>query len=287
MLRDSKYFISLVAVTVLTACQGGPYRTSPSAPGTCPSLQIGFLSEPSGAAIIPGLANDHLWRAVDESGTEYVANVDFIPQMGWGVPSHMKAIAFDQWTHLSSGYTPTGGGIVNYVLEYTLPAAQCDMGVTWDTRLTIALPNGVCATDEGTPGICKSGGEVAAKLDMVAISDPAGTMSVTGAGRAALAQAITAALGTVVMRRRIATSSNTQSNLRQSDYITDNFQVAQGVRAHVYVGAALAIMKTSPGWGCLKECTSVPNPQLMEHGFVSVDGGRGSGIAVAMARRTP
>jgi hypothetical protein len=287
------FFISFAGTLVVGACQSGPYRVTPSAPGTCPSLQVDYPQVPTAAATIMGSGSNgnsvHLWRAVDRSGSEHVLNVDFIPQGGWSVPSETKGLSFSQSTHMPDvfGFDPWEGRQVIYVLEYTLPVAQCDMSVAWDTHLTMALPHGVCATREGTPGTCSSGVQGTAILDMFSIDDPSGIMSVSGSGRTALENAIESHLQTVEPRRRIEVHSNTQSNLRKGSDFTGNFNVSQGVRAHVYFAVAVSLQKTTNGWVCLNLCTSGPNDRLTDFGFLFVEGGRGIGIGVAMSRRTP
>jgi hypothetical protein len=285
------FFIPFAACLVFAACRT-PIQLTPSPPGTCPSLLVDYPSQPTAAAAIEGTSgvannNGHLWGTIDASGSEHRLNVDFVPQMGWPVPANTKAVGFDQFTHKSSSSGVIEGRRFDYILEYTLPAAICDMAVTWDTNLILALPHGICVANEGTPATCRSGGQVAAKLDMYAVSDPTGTMSVTGSGRAALQTAIDVELNTMVPRRRIAVSSNTQSNLRKTDYFMGSFNVAQGVSAHVYVGVAVLIQKMTDGWACLELCVTSPSDRLINRGFLSVEGGRGIGLGVAMARRNP
>lgn len=286
--------VALVATALtLFACRGG-VSVTPADPTACPALLLDILKTPTAALAFewnPPNDSDnggHHWGAVDRSGSERFLNVEFVPQGGWAVPANTKGLAFDMFAHMPDdfGIDPIEGISVAYVLEYTLPSPRCNMNATWDARLSVRLPHGVCVAREGTPGQCSNNGGLYGDFQIFSVDDPTGTMGVTGSGRAALEDAILAALATSDDRSRVHVSWNTQSDLQKGRYFKSSFDVDQGVSAHVYVGVSAMILKTSHGWACLQKCTTAPTDRLVDHGLFLVESGsEGGEIGVGMTRR--
>jgi len=128
------------------------------------------------------------WGAVRRSGTEAFFNVPYVPQGGWTVPDDTVGLAFTMFTRVDDqlGFDYPETVAVAYVMEYTFPIAKCNMAASWDTRLSITLPRGICVTNAGNPSSCTSNDTVYADFQMFTVQDPSGTMGGTGAGRTAL-----------------------------------------------------------------------------------------------------
>jgi hypothetical protein len=276
---------ALITLGVL-ACRG-TIPVTPGDPSACPALLLDFLRQPTGALAVHWLTPDaartgRLWGTVNRDGTERPHNSETASP----VPANTHGIAFDMFAHVEDefGFDDPASIGVAYILEYTLPAPNCDMDASWDTELSITLPNGFCIASEGTPGQCSGGGRGSGFFDLISIQDPSGTMSVSGAGRPALENAIEAALGTVNERARILVTANTTSRLRKAASFSGRFTVGQGVRAKVYVGVGTLVMKAPHGWACIRDCISMPD-RLVDHAVFLVEGGDDGVIGVGMTPR--
>jgi hypothetical protein len=273
----------------LAGCGGIVLR--PSDPTACPQLQLQTLRQPTAALalalfVVPQ-KSWHSWGTVDRSGTEQIQSVEFVPSFGWPVPANTRGLAFNMHAHVPDelGIDTATRTHVVYLLEYTLPIARCDMSVSWDTRLSITLPNGVCVTRVDSPTQCTSSDPVWVEFDLFAISDSTGTMSVSGSGRSALESAIQLVFATPNAHNRLGVANDTQNPLRKNRAFGGAFDVAQGVAAHVYVGVSALMQKNPHGWLCLNRCTSVPTDQLRDRAVFLVEGGTDGVIGLAMARR--
>src|SRR5688572_17248956 len=128
----------------------------------CPSIQIEYLKVPTAAMAWKwahsGTKHGFHWGAVKRSGTEAFFNVSYVPQGGWAIPNDTVGLAFTMFTRVDDqfGFDYSESVAVAYVMEYTLPVARCNMAASWDTRLSITLPHGICVTNAGNPGSCTS-----------------------------------------------------------------------------------------------------------------------------------
>lgn len=266
-------------------------KNGPNNGGTgCPDLLLDFLRQPSGAlAFVLGAGNDsgHGWGFVNRSGGESFMNTEFVPNGGFTVPPDSHGLAFDMFVrdHNQIGFEQSTSNTVAFVLEYELPEVACDATFTWETDISITLPNGICMTDDTWSVNCVTGQSERAIFQLITVEDPVGVMAVSGAGRPILEAAIRNALSTAPdSRNSIRLSDTVTSEQRQSMGVSGEFVVAGGNRAHVYVGVSAQLMAFDPGQICTQNCVSSPNDNLVDNAVFLVEGGTDGVVGIGATR---
>lgn len=203
-------------------------------------------------------------------------NVQFAPNGGWQLPPEAKGIAFSMFLNDEGIY-----GMV-FLLEYTLPRVECDASVTWDTKLRLQLPSGVCF---GLPGQCDGGVPGFATFQLITIEDPQGRMGTSANGMLNLRQAITSALSAPIDPERTMSVGADDEPSAEPLWldVLDEFQVDEGDQAKIYVGVAaslanLTLPPESPQWICTGDCVSSNNEAASDNGMFTVEGGPEGGV---------
>jgi hypothetical protein len=281
----------VLASTVLLgvlACRQ-PVSIGRGDPNACVPL-VALLSQPTAVLALEWMPPNNR-EDVGHQFATFSRQQEEIPQASefvLNVPAETRGIAFHQFVRLPDqvGLDPLEGLGVAYILEYTLPQARCAMHATWDAHLSIALEHGICGAHLGNPVACESDDNLMADFLLLSVSDPTGTMSVTGSGRAALENAIESLLGLPVgdTRTRIRLVGSTLERQRKARGFGASFTVEQGVSAKVYVGVSAMLLRTRPGWVCTRICP-LPPGRLRESALFRVERGESGQVGVAMAPR--
>ncbi len=237
--------------------------------GSCSAVYVDFVQTPSAAMRWNwGGVGDAFWGLTDGNWVDFM-NRPVMPGMDYPIRASTSGLAFDM---------SAGNALKSYVflLEYTLPKTICAARLTWETDVSLELPNGVCVSDPSV-GDCSSSTQVRAVFQLVVIEDPTGQMSVLAPGRPLLNTRIMDALETMPPRDTIFFDSTDPNSASKSWSLRGDFDVLGGVEPRVFIGVAAQMGLAGGHSVCTNTCGS-GDDSLLDNGVLLIESDAGIGV---------
>lgn len=293
-MKKSLYFIIKSFFLVIVSFGLAPIAGKVYA--ACPDINLQILQQPTAAmkwvwapAGKPNTGGQN-WALTDGQNI-MSSNItgEIVPSTGQAMPTGTKGIAFSMFTRIEPKAVAKaplmGGHGALFAIEYTFPSLDCMSKLTWQTKLTLSFPNGICLTEESVGNNClgvHDPNQWRLHIVFFSLSDPDGKMGIVDSDKRHLLKgAIKGGLGNT--QRRIDLPDNPRQAFSRTITVKDTFTMKAGVEPKVYMIVSPLLYKmNSPRSGqiCTRDCLTYENESLMEHAVFKITGSDG-GITYA------
>ncbi|MDH5505981.1 MAG: hypothetical protein OEZ02_02035 [Anaerolineae bacterium] len=254
ILIRNRPIIVLVAAMSLTfwACLPNP---KPPPDDKCPESTKSWLAHPSDV---------FAWEWDDpQDGNYYWKLTEGTALMSPSFSTYLdasKGIAFDMFIRAHQNGLFQGSETIGvmYILEYTFPEAPCDVTLTWDTALSLSLPQGFCVTVGSWSATCVEVPDYKyGDFQFIVIEDGTGTVRVSGSGQPLLLGKMYDAISHMpASGMALYVENNFQGPMGLSKTVNGSILVQGGVQGRIFLGVAAQLMIPHNGMACIENCVT-------------------------------